>query len=121
MTLNLLFQGSKEVTQEQIRKILGLNIGRPAGNFPGGQPAQAGGAPQPNAAPQYAFPQGGPGQLPMAGGPRGPVPGGMPQQQQAPQQQQQQPGAPMPSNKFLQVIGLSSFLSHSHNVISFSP
>lgn len=107
LRLNDIFQGTKEVNQEQIRKILGLNIGRPGGNF---SAVGATGA-APGGAPQYAMPQGPPGQLPMAG-PRGPAPGGlpgaglpqaMPLHQPQPQGAQQPGQTAMPSNKFLQV------------------
>jgi protein transport protein SEC23 len=101
MYRSYVFKGTKEVNQEQIRKILGLNVGRPAGSFPtGAAPAAAAQTPMaPN------FPQNVSGGLPM-GGPRGPVPGVLPQgmPQGMPQQSQQQGHPAIPSNKFLQPV-----------------
>lgn len=79
------------MTQDQIRKILGLTIGRPAGP-PGGSasatPAPVGGQPP------FAFQPGAPGV-------RGPAPGTLPQGLPPNQPQQH---TQVPSNKFLQVV-----------------
>jgi len=93
MYRSYVFKGTKDVTQEQIRKILGLSIGKPAGS---GGSAAATPAPVGNQ-PPFAF------QQPGGPGIRGPAPGIQPLPGQPGQQGPQQHGA-VPSNKFLQPI-----------------
>uniref|UniRef100_A0A7E4VTQ8 Protein transport protein SEC23 n=1 Tax=Panagrellus redivivus TaxID=6233 RepID=A0A7E4VTQ8_PANRE len=91
MYRSYVFKGQKEVTQDQIRKILGLNIGRPAGG-----PASASGTTTPAPGqPQFGFP-GAPGHPSAQFATRAPVP--LPQQNNV-------PGVHVPSNKFLQPVG----------------
>ncbi|KAI6227627.1 Protein transport protein SEC23 [Aphelenchoides fujianensis] len=125
------FSGAKEVTPKQIKDVLALNIGRPAGGAPNAAPGAPMGGP-PGHHPPAGLPMGPPGGPPAGlpfpgqapvGFPQAPggFPGGPPQPHQPQFQQPPQPHAPLgqrpslgggapgqphavPFNKFLQPV-----------------